>query len=89
MIARTISRWLTPPVSPWRVILLATLPFWAYLTLHDIIIYESYVLGGTPREMIASPMVRALRARQPCGCCRRSISVAAVEAPVVDNFQLH
>ena len=61
MFARTISNWLTPPVSPWRVILLATIPFWAYLTLHDILIYESYVLGGTPREMIASPMVRALQ----------------------------
>jgi hypothetical protein len=59
--ARTISSWLTPPVSPWRVILLATIPFWAYLTLHDIIIYESYVLGGTPRDMIASPWVRALQ----------------------------
>lgn len=56
-----LSRWLAPPVSPWRVILTATLPFWAYLTLHDIVIYESYVLGGTPREMIASPMVRALQ----------------------------
>ena len=61
MFARTISNWLAPPVSPWRVILLATIPFWAYLSLHDIIIYESYVLGGTPREMIASPMVRALQ----------------------------
>jgi len=61
VIARTISRWLTPPVDPWRVILLATLPFWAYLTLHDIIIYESYVLGGTAREMIASPLVRLIQ----------------------------
>lgn len=55
------GRWLAPPVSAWRVIVTATLPFWAYLTLHDIIIYESYVLGGTPREMIASPLLRMLQ----------------------------
>jgi hypothetical protein len=58
VVSELFGRWLTPPVSPWRVILTATLPFWAYLTLHDIVIYESYVLGGTPREAIASPLVR-------------------------------
>jgi len=61
VISELFGRWLAPPVSPWRLILTAILPFWAYLTLHDIIIYESYVLGGVAREAIALPVQRALQ----------------------------
>ena len=48
--ADMFGKWLAPPVDPWRVILTATLPFWVYLTVYDIIIYESYVLGGMLRR---------------------------------------
>jgi len=60
-ISEQFGRWLAPPMSPWRIILTAIVPFWVYLTIYDIVIYESYVLGGVAREAIALPVQRALQ----------------------------
>jgi two-component system sensor histidine kinase AlgZ len=60
-VSALFGRWLAPPMSPWRIILTAIIPFWIYLTFYDIVIYESYVLGGAARETIALPTQRALQ----------------------------
>lgn len=50
-----------PPVRPLRVILAASVPFWAYLTLNNIFIYEAFVLEGATRMSIAHPLARTLQ----------------------------
>lgn len=37
--------WFAPPLSPWRVIATAVVPFWAYLTLNNLLIAHSGALS--------------------------------------------
>jgi hypothetical protein len=53
--------WLAPPVRPFRVILVAALPFWVWLTAYNISIAQANLLGGTPVQYIASPQSRAVQ----------------------------
>ena len=49
-----------PPAGTWRLVLIVTLPFWAYLALMRVVTYQ-FINAGNPGIIVAAPHLRLIQ----------------------------